>query len=532
MSDAYLHGAYGQTQAAGNRVAAKCQNVMVLVGTAPVHTVFGGAENVNKPILVHDIAEARRYFGYSESWEDYTLCEAMRMFLEHKAVGPLVLINVLDPNKHKGDDAGKTTLTPKNGRMTIDSAENIVLDSVKVGSYVLNTDYVIAYNHAKKTITITETVMGGLGTEAIEITYATVDPSAVTENDVIGSSDGNGLNTGLYAMKNVYQITGYIPSFLLAPGFSSIPAVHAAMYANSVKINNHWDAWMFTDLPLVDSDGTALTLDSVHTWRKANGYDKENETVCFPMIQGTDGKLYHMSVVRAANFAQLLLENEGIPYHTASNTEAPIIKNLWMGETAASAKLQVEQLPDMATDIWGEVSADGGTTWERWEEFHVREGDESTACVFYLPDDTPRHFRIRASFISRNYRQYWASDSFLLPEEDGDDGGGNRGGSITPVAPEREPEEPDPSPVPEPEPEPQEPEPTPEPEQEEPEPEPTPEPKPDDPVSASGALPDQPTENTGLTPFSQAVLAAAGVSASAAAGIAVAHKGIFRKKKK
>jgi len=356
---------------------------------------------------------------------------------------------------------------------------------------------------------------------------------------------------------------------------------------------------------------------------------------------------------------------------------------VWMGETAASAKLQVEQLPDMATDIWGEVSADGGATWERWEEFHVRAGDESTACVFYLPDDTPRHFRIRASFISRNYRQYWASDSFLLPEEDGDDGGGNRGGSITPVAPEREPEEPDPTPVPEPEPEPQEPdptpepepsepdpaptptpprprpapkptpepepepepeepepeptpepeqeelepeptpepeqeepepeptpepepeepepeptpeleheepepeptpepeqeepepeptpepeqeelepeptpepeqeepepeptpepeqeepepEPTPEPEQEEPEPEPTPEPmpepKPGDPLGASGALPDQPTENTGLTPFSQAVLAAAGVSASAAAGIAVAHKGIFRKKKK
>ena len=204
---------------------------------------------------------------------------------------------------------------------------------------------------------------------------------------------------------------------------------------------------------------------------------------------------------------------------------------VWMGETAASAKLQVEQLPDMATDIWGEVSADGGTTWERWEDFHVREGDESTACVFYLPDDTPRHFRICASFISRNYRQYWASDSFLLPEEDGDDGGGNRGGSITPVAPEREPEEPDPMPVPEPEPEPQEPEPMSEPEQEEPEPEPTPEPKPGDPVGASGALPDQPTENTGLTPFSQAVLAAAGVGVCAATGITVTHKGILRKRK-
>lgn len=331
MSEAYLHGAYGQTQAAGNRVAAKCQNVMVLVGTAPVHTVFGGAENVNTPILVNDIAEARRYFGYSESWEDYTLCEAMHMFLENKAVGPLVLINVLDPEKHKGE-AGTVSLTPSNGSITIAAAENIVLDSVKVGSLVLNTDYVISYNYQKKAITITEVLPGSLGDGAVEISYNTVDAGKVTENDVIGSSDGNGLNTGLYAVKNVYQITGFIPSFLLVPGFSSIPAVHAAMYTNSRKINSHWDAWMFVDLPIVDSEGAAITLDSAHTWRKANGYTKENETVCFPMIKGTDGKLYHMSVVRAANFAELLLENDGIPYHTASNTAAPVIGNLWLGE--------------------------------------------------------------------------------------------------------------------------------------------------------------------------------------------------------
>lgn len=331
MSKAYMHGAYGQTQAAGNRVSAKCQDVMVLVGTAPVHTVAGGASNVNVPILVNDIAEARRYFGYSDNWEDYTLCEAMHMFFENKAVGPLVLINVLDPAKHKGE-AGSTTLTPSNGRIILAAAEHIVLDSVKVGDLVLNTDYVISYNHSKKNITITEVLPGSLGDSALEITYSVVDASAVTENDVIGSTDGNGLNTGMYAVKNVYQLTGFIPSFILAPGFSSIPAVHAAMHANSQKINGHWDAWMFVDLPIVDSEGTPITMDSAHSWRKSNGYTKENETVCFPMVQGTDGKLYHMSVVRAANFAELLLENEGIPYHTASNTAAPIIANLWLGE--------------------------------------------------------------------------------------------------------------------------------------------------------------------------------------------------------
>ena len=332
MSDGYLHGAYGLTQVAGSRVAAKSQNAMVLVGTAPVHTVLGGKESVNKPILVHDIAEARRYFGYSENWNDYTLCEAMHMFLERKAVGPLVLINVLDPEKHRMADVGTRMLKPVNGRITMICAESIILDSVQVGGFERDKDYAISYNFQKKTITITEILPGGLGDDAIEISYTTVDPSAVTENDVIGTSDGNGLNTGLYCMKNVYQITGYIPSFLLAPGFSSIPAVHAAMCENSRKNNNHWDAWLFVDLPLVGSDGTALTLDNVHAWRKENGYTKQNETVCFPMIQGTDGKLYHMSVVRAANFAQLLLENEGIPYHTASNTAAPIIANLWFGK--------------------------------------------------------------------------------------------------------------------------------------------------------------------------------------------------------
>lgn len=425
MSEAYLHGAYGQTQAAGNRVAAKCQNVMVLVGTAPVHTVFGGAENVNKPILVHDIAEARRYFGYSDNWEDYTLCEAMHMFLENKAVGPLVLINVLDPAKHTGE-AGSVSLTPSNGRITIVGADNIALDSVKVGSYALNTDYTISYNFQKKVITIAEVVSGGLGTAAVEITYSTVDPAAVTENDVIGSTDGNGLNTGLYAVKNVYQITGYIPSFLLAPGFSSIPAVHAAMYANSQKINNHWDAWMFVDLPIVDAEGTAITLDSAHTWRKANGYTKENETVCFPMILGTDGKHYHMSVVRAANFAELLLANEGIPYHTASNTAAPIIANLWLGEEGKNRVYDDELVNKKLCSngissaayiggrfvVWGAHAAD----YDSENKSEVNTSETTRMMLYYVSNDFQhrRHYDVDKPLSSNDVSSIVAEEQTRL----------------------------------------------------------------------------------------------------------------------
>ena len=151
---------------------------------------------------------------------------------------------------------------------------------------------------------------------------------------MIGASDGAGLNTGVFAIKNVYQQTGYIPSFLLAPGFSSIPAVHSAMAQNSRKINGHWDAYMFVDLPLVSS-ATPVTLAGAKTFKKANGYTKENETVYFPMAQGTDGIKYHLSVLAAANFQALLAAQDGIPYKTASNTDCGIIENLYMGEDNA-----------------------------------------------------------------------------------------------------------------------------------------------------------------------------------------------------
>lgn len=132
----YLHGAYGQINAVGTRTADESQSAIVYIGTAPVHTVEGGASNVNVPILVNNIAEARKYLGYSDNWADYTLCEAMHVHLENKGVGPLVFINVLDPAKHKATDPVTVSKTPENGQVTIPSAESIILDTVVVLSLI------------------------------------------------------------------------------------------------------------------------------------------------------------------------------------------------------------------------------------------------------------------------------------------------------------------------------------------------------------------------------------------------------------
>lgn len=124
---------------------------------------------------------------------------------------------------------------------------------------------------------------------------------------------------------------------------------------------------------------------------------------------------------------------------------------VWMGDAAASAKLELKELPEEAGEVWGEVSADGGESWQRWEGFELRQSENVVVGVFALPDATPRRFRLRAA----NERQhlYWTSDGVLLPKEETkpDDQGGNRGGSTAVIRPSRTPE-PAPSPTPAPEP--------------------------------------------------------------------------------
>lgn len=336
----FKHGTRAEIDANGFSTAGNGESLqaIVYIGTAPVHLIEDGAKNVNKPILVRDIAEARKYLGYSDDWASYTLCEAMHVHLELNGVGPLVFINVLDPATHTKQTGGTASLTPENGRMVIANAEDCYMDSIVVKSgsgqsevtKIKGTDYTVSYDFEKKVMNIVELSPGALGTTALSITWTKIDPTAVTSSTVIGSTDTYGTNTGIYAVKNVYNLTGYIPAFLLCPGFGSIPTVHSVLYANSQKISGHWNAWMFVDMPLTDS-GTAITLATAPTWKNSNGYNKDNESVFFPMAKGTDGKTYHLSVLNAANFQALLNQNGGVPYMSGSNTPCAIIEDLYFG---------------------------------------------------------------------------------------------------------------------------------------------------------------------------------------------------------
>lgn len=399
----FKHGVYGEVDAKSVQAANRgnAQQVHVYFGTAPVHLVEGGASNVNKPMLINDMSEAMKYMGYSEDWASYDLCEPEHVFFDQKAVAPLVFINVFDPTVHKKATGGTASLTPENGRVIIANAEDVYLDSIVVKSgsgddeetKIKGTDYTVSYDFTKKVVNIVELSSGALGTTALAITWDKVDPSAVTDAALIGSDDGYGLRTGIPAVQNVYPLTGCIPARMSSPGFGSHPAVHDALRKYSKDIGKHWNARIYVDLPLTDG-ATPLTLASVSTWKNANGYNADNDSPFFPMAKGTDGRRYHLSVLAAANLLELQNQNGGVPFMSHSNTDCPIIADLYLAEStvgrvfddALANKCLVSNGINSAAfvsgrwAIWGMVAGDFSVP----EATNVNVNDTCLAMLYYL----------------------------------------------------------------------------------------------------------------------------------------------------
>ena len=168
------------------------------------------------------------------------------------------------------------------------------------------------------------------------------------------------------------------------------------MAVNSAKINGHWDAYMFVDLP-IQYDGTAITLVTAATWKNNNGYNKPNETVYFPLAKGMDGKTYHLSVLAAANFQELLVNQGGIPWKTASNTECSIISKLYIGENDTARVIDDATINELLNKNGIASAAFIGGRWVIWgchsADFSQSDGDTINVAetnrmmLYYISND-------------------------------------------------------------------------------------------------------------------------------------------------
>lgn len=395
----YLHGTRVIYNENDKSIGAELSRAMVFVGTAPVQTLKGGAANVNKPVVVHGWDDAVAAFGYSDDWAKFSLCEVMAHYLKDNNAGEAVFINVLDMSKHLTSSATTASVSIGTDGKTavIANAQLIYMDGLTVTDFTEGTDYTKAYDRASGNLILTSTGSSwGTNVTSISVSYKSVDITALTNADVIGSSDNMGTNTGLYAIRNVYQMAKRIPALLCAPGFSETPAIHTAMLTVSRNINGHWDAVVFADMPIIDGS-TPITLGTAYTWKTTNGYTGKNEKVFFPLAKGTDGKTYHLSTLAATNMRKLLNEADDIPYQSVSNTECAIISNLYLG-AGTENRVYDDTTINAYLDKYGICSACyHGGAWVLWgahtaeydqeTENEVNIADTNVQMMFYLGND-------------------------------------------------------------------------------------------------------------------------------------------------
>lgn len=330
----YRHGTYGEFVNSIGSNAANGSTIAVYVGVAPVNLIRGYKNFVNSPVKLSSLEDAQNYCGYSDNWAAFDLCEAFAWHFNNPMgnIGPVVAINVLDPDTHKKEQATTQAVTFTNGRGFIKS-DTVILDTLAVADKVEGTDYSLSYDFAKGQVIIES--IGEAITGSVSVTFSEVDPSAVTAEEIIGDITDEGVYSGLGCVALVYPELGVVPNIILAPGWSEKPAVYKEMLSVAANVNGHWNAVAYADIPVKDDTAKIDTITKAITWKGANGYTGENSKVFWPKGMDTKGRVCHASV--AAAWATMLTDNNngGIPMESPSNKALPIVKQ-YFGEDSTN----------------------------------------------------------------------------------------------------------------------------------------------------------------------------------------------------
>lgn len=397
--ETYRHGSYGKL---GNDILADVSELeagVVYIGTAPINLVKGfSKENINKPVKIRNIREAKSILGYSDNWEQYTLCEVFKAHFGNESgnIGPIICINVLDPSINIASQEKSGSVTFKNKKAII-SDDLMIVDSFSLEGKTEGTDYSVEYDMDKGQLVIQDISAAGISTNTYKYSQINM-PFENMKKAVIGSkSTETGQVTGIEALKLVYQTNNDIPKKVLAPSFSSFKDVNEKIKAVARSINGRFIAQDYADIPLVDEEGTAIdTKAKAEKWAEENGYDSEFSKNFYPMAV-KNGKKYHISTLFAVRQMRVDKERDGIPYETASNKDIDI-DGLFFGDSAINSGFDIEDANEL--NSFGITTAIySGGNWKLWGGHtsaykHSKEDeqgkeifDTSVAMQLYLADN-------------------------------------------------------------------------------------------------------------------------------------------------
>ena len=244
------------------------------VGAAPVQMVGG---KTNEVIMANDYEEAVRFLGYSDDWEKYPLCMEIYTAFTLYNVAPVIMVNVLDPKKHKKQVA-TASMEPVENQILLPL--EALADTVKVEGKEKDTDYTVFYTDDNCAIEfLTDT------TTAQQVSYEAVDPSMVTKSDIIGGySVTTHKTTGLELIDDVFPKYTLAPDIIVCPNWSHDNEVAAVMSAKAENINGVFEAEALIELPSTEGDGATWYTD-VPALKKRMNIFNVNQLCCWPKVK-------------------------------------------------------------------------------------------------------------------------------------------------------------------------------------------------------------------------------------------------------
>ena len=219
--------------------------VVGLVGTAPTGPV-------NEPVMVLSTDDAARF---GSALQGFTIPQAMDAVYDH-GFGTVIAINVLDPAIHcDAVTDEELVFASVNNRASLARAavRDVQLTSTDASvTYTEGTDYTLE----AATGLVTRLADGAIPAGgSVLASYVYADPSKVTAGDIIGGIDADGVATGLAALETCYQLFGFEPRIIIAPGWCTQRSVATDMVARAEKLR----AMALIDAPVGTTFQEAIT---------------------------------------------------------------------------------------------------------------------------------------------------------------------------------------------------------------------------------------------------------------------------------
>lgn len=225
MAAEYLHGVETiETEIGAQSLSVVKSSVVALIGIAPT-----GEKNVLKLCTTpKDDAQ------FGKALPGFNIPKTLQIIRTVAGSSPVLVVNIFDATTH-------TSSVPTESQTVVDGKLKLAFppigavsvfaaDGTTPATIVLGTDYTLdAFGNFQA---ISSNVVNST---IYKFTYKKLNAAAVLTSALIGSVDSNNARTGMALFDLAYNMFGFKPKVLIAPGYSSLAAIAAAFVTAALK---------------------------------------------------------------------------------------------------------------------------------------------------------------------------------------------------------------------------------------------------------------------------------------------------------